>query len=57
VEINHAAKIEQAGKERFLRQKKIVKTNLGCCSLNKKQSVKLKHRRLESIQALEYLKK
>jgi hypothetical protein len=57
VEINRAAKIEQAGKERFLRQKKILKKNLGCCSLNRKQTFELKHRRLESIQALEYFQK
>jgi hypothetical protein len=34
VEIEHAPKIEWAEKERFLGQKKIVKKNLGCCSLN-----------------------
>jgi hypothetical protein len=36
VEIKHAGKIEWDGKERFLGRKKIVKKNLGCCSLNKK---------------------
>jgi hypothetical protein len=34
VEIKQVAKIEWAGKERFLGQKKIVKKNLSCCSLN-----------------------
>jgi hypothetical protein len=35
VEIEQAPKIEWAGKERFLGRIKIVKKNLGCCSLNK----------------------
>jgi hypothetical protein len=35
VKIKQGAKIECVGKERFLGQKKIVKKNLGCCSLNK----------------------
>jgi hypothetical protein len=42
VKIKQAAKIEWVGKERFLGQKKIVKKNLGCCSLNKKQTFELK---------------
>jgi hypothetical protein len=36
VEIKQASKIEWAEKERFLGQKKIVKKNLSCWSLNKK---------------------
>jgi hypothetical protein len=42
VEIKRAVKIEWAGKERLLDQKKIVKKNLGWCSLNKKQTFELK---------------
>jgi hypothetical protein len=34
VEIKQAAKIKLGEKERFLGQTKIVKKNLGCCSLN-----------------------
>jgi hypothetical protein len=36
VEIKRVAEIEWARKERFLSQNKIVKKNLGFCSLNKK---------------------
>jgi hypothetical protein len=35
-EIKQGAELEWAGKERFLDRKKIVKKNLGCCSLNEK---------------------
>jgi hypothetical protein len=35
VEIEHAAKIDWVKKKRFLSRKKIVKKNLGYCSLNK----------------------
>jgi hypothetical protein len=38
VEIKHAVKMEWAGKERFLGRKKIMKKNLGYCSLNKNNS-------------------
>jgi hypothetical protein len=36
VENKEATKIEWVGKERFLARRKIVKNNLGYCSLNKK---------------------
>jgi hypothetical protein len=35
VEIKHVTKMEWFEKEIFLKQKKIVNKNLGCCSLNK----------------------
>jgi hypothetical protein len=55
VEIKQTLKIEWVEKERFFGKKKIMDTNLGCRSLNKKfKLLNLKYGRLKSNQALTY---
>jgi hypothetical protein len=53
VEIKHTVKIEWVGNERFLGRKEIVKKNLSCCSLNKKQMFELKTEEIRIKQSFE----